>query len=248
MKGKRRRPRDPRDIGPAVQGWLVLQRARIAKKRHPDLGEVSPYCFYATKLRFQDLAFDIGANHGDQAVLMVRRGARVVAVEPQVELAAQIVQRLPGVTVLAKAVGDRPGFAELHLAQERDDVASLDASWEENCDVPVAWKGAVKVPITTLDELIETYGEPRLVKIDTEGFEDRVLLGLSRPIEHVLFEVHASVPEVASRAFERLEQLGRYEYSVMWPQTWAFHVKSQRAEQILAELPVIADVYARRLG
>jgi hypothetical protein len=150
--------------------------------------------------------------------------------------------------VLAKAVGDRPGHGELHVAHERDDVASLDASWDANCDVPVTWKSSVQVPVTTLDELIGFYGEPRLVKIDTEGVEDRVLLGLSRPIEHVLFEVHASIPDVASRAIQKLEQLGDYEYSVMWPQSWKFHRQGQQADEVLADLPILGDVYARRLG
>jgi hypothetical protein len=66
----------------APRGWLALQRARVARERHPELGEVSAYCFYATRLRFRDLAFDIGANRGEHMRQMLNRGARVVAVEP----------------------------------------------------------------------------------------------------------------------------------------------------------------------
>lgn len=236
------------DINPALRGWFVLQRARLARKRHPDRGEISPYCLYATKLRFRDLAFDIGANRGDHAKLMAARGARVVALEPQPVLAAQLARSLPGATVLPMAAGGEHGLAELHLAGERDDVASLDANWPDHCDVDVTWQSSVKVPLTTIDQLIDDYGEPTLLKIDTEGFEDRVLRGLSRPVEHILFEVHASIPDVASRAFERLEELGHYEYAMMWPQSWQFHREGQRADEILADLPVLGDVYAHRIG
>lgn len=236
------------DINPALRGWLVLQRARLAHKRHPGRGEISPYCLYATKLRFGNLAFDIGANRGDHTKLMLARGAKVVALEPQPSLAAQLAQRLTNATVLAMAAGDAPGQAELHLAAGRDDVASLEASWANHCDVPLTWENSVQVPVTTVDRLIHDHGEPTLLKIDTEGFEDRVLRGLSRPVEHILFEVHASIPHVASSAFERLGELGHYEYSMMWPQSWQFHRERQRAGEILADLPVLGDVYAHRIG
>src|SRR4051794_25345567 len=117
------------DAEPAVRGWLALQRARLAHKRHPDLGEISAYCFYATKLRFRDLAFDIGANRGAHTAQMVNRGARVVAIEPQARLAAHLAERLRSATVLRMAVSDEPGQAVLHHFREGDVFGSLDPRW-----------------------------------------------------------------------------------------------------------------------
>jgi hypothetical protein len=37
-----------------------------------------------------------------------------------------------------------------------------------------------------------------VVKIETEGSEDKVLAGLSRPIDQFLFEVHAELRDVAA--------------------------------------------------
>src|SRR5437764_12320475 len=104
-----------RDVTRAVRGWLALQRARLAQKRHPELGEVSAYCFYATRLRFGQVAFDVGANHGAHTAMMVNRGARVVALEPQAKLAAQLADRFPTATVLPVAASDHPGEAQLPL-------------------------------------------------------------------------------------------------------------------------------------
>src|SRR5947209_18142974 len=97
------------DANDAFRGWMTLQRARLVRLRRPELGEVSEYCFYATKLRFRDLAFDIGANRGVHMRQMLNRGARVVAVEPQADLAAQLTKRFPSATVLQAAVIDHPG-------------------------------------------------------------------------------------------------------------------------------------------
>jgi FkbM family methyltransferase len=232
-----------RDLRPAAGGWLALQRARLAHKRHPEMGEISGYCFYATKLRFGQLAFDVGANHGQHAVHMLRRGARVVAIEPQADLALELSTRFPRMIVLATAVSDAPGQGALHIPSESDDLASLDASWAEHCEIPLTWKGTVQVPVTTLEALIEAYGQPALVKIDTEGFEHRVLRGLSRPVDQVLFEVHAALPDVAAEALQRLDELGRYAYSVAPLNSWQFRQTSR--QQLLADLPIAADVYAR---
>jgi FkbM family methyltransferase len=237
-----------RDVETGVRGWFMLNRARLAQRRHRELGEVSGYCFYSTKLRYGDLAFDIGANHGGATRIMLNRGAKVVAVEPQAELAAEISERCPSATVLPIAISNEPGEAVLYLDRDFDGVASLDASWAEHCDVPVNWANSVQVRVTTLDELIDTYGEPKLIKIDTEGVEDRVLQGLSCPVEHVLFEVHRSIPDVASRVFERLENLGHYRYSMMCLHNWEFARLGHRPEELLGDLPVMGDVYARRVA
>jgi FkbM family methyltransferase len=229
-----------RDIKPAVRGWVALQRARLAHRRHPDLGEISAHCFYATKLHFRDLAFDIGANAGGHTAAMLSRGARVVAVEPQSELADQLTQRFPAATVLPVAVSDTPGQAVLHLVRESDDLASLDPGWHES------WHDSTPVPVTTLDKLIDEYGEPSFVRIDTEGFDHRVLQGLTRPIEHILFEVNVARRREAAEAFTRLEELGHYEYRMSRLGSWLFSAH-QRPEEILADLRDWGAVYARRL-
>lgn len=246
-------PQLRRDLTDAVRGWLALQRARIARARHPELGEISPYCFYATKLRFRQLAFDIGTNHGQHLEYMLRRGAKVVAVEPQAQLAASLAERFPTATVLQAAVSDEPGEAMLHLFHESDEWASLDAAWGGVAGPPIGYVAdfvrSERVLVTTLDHLIDEYGEPVLVKIDTEGFDHRVLRGLSRPIEHILFEVNHARLEEAAEALDRLEQLGRYEYRMVPYQTWNYSDPKRPREILanLAELPDWGNVYARRI-
>jgi FkbM family methyltransferase len=231
----------------AVRGWIMLQRARVAQVRHRDLGEVSAYCFYARRLRYRDLAFDIGANNGIHSQLMLARGARVVAVEPQRELVRKIVARCPrGVVIVPMAVGDTPGQATLHTASAEDTVASLDPRWPH-----ITPDGSERVDVTTLDALIDQYGEPALIKIDTEGFDHRVLQGLSRPVRQILFEVSADRPDDASQALARLQELGRYEYRCEQMGSWMFG-PVEAPESIVRHLGacgagIWGNVYARRV-
>lgn len=228
----------------------MLQRARIARWRHPSLGEVSGYCFYATRLQFGDLAFDVGANHGQHAIDMLRRGARVVAIEPQRELAAELARRFPHAEVLPVAVGDAPGEAILHVANN-DHVSSLDPTWAEHLPFEVGRGRCEPVQVTTLDALISRYGVPAVVKIDTEGYDHRVLRGLSQPIRHVIFEINQAYPDRAREAFARLTALGRYAFygaplTEVGASSWIFR-EPQEPEGIIASVP-LGDVYARQLG
>jgi FkbM family methyltransferase len=188
-----------------VTGAAVHLRAIVGRGQ-------SAQGFYARRLRYGDLAFDIGANAGVHTAAMVMRGARVVAVEPQPELATAL-ERIPKTTVVRAAISDQHGEAVLHTASAHHQHATLSDSWVRAGDV--LFDGSRAVPVTTLDSLIGRFGTPRLVKIDVEGLEDRVLAGLSTPVEHVLFEMHRSLLEVAERALARLDSLGRYEYRLM---------------------------------
>jgi hypothetical protein len=84
-----------------------------------------------------------------------------------------------------------------------------------------------------------------VVTIGTEGSEDKVLAGLSRPINQSVFEVHAELRDGAAGAFARLEELGVYEYRVMEREPWRFSGPTAAAA-ILEHLPDWGDVYARR--
>ena len=151
--------------------------------------------------------------------------------------------------MLQTAVSDEPGTAVLHLVPEDDTTASLDPGFVATARPGLfPWSDQEHVPLTTLDRLIDAYGEPTLVKIDTEGFEHRVLRGLGRPIKHILFEVHAALSDQAAEAFERLDNLGRYEYSVSSGKSWLFPEGPQSSQRILSNLPAQGDVYARRVG
>lgn len=131
-----------------------------------------------------DLCFDVGANNGIKSEVMLKLGAKVIAFEPQQDCIREIQARLgrpAALTLVAKAVGAAPGEAVLFTSQSNT-AASLLPNWQGEAT------GSVRVPITTLDEAIATYGRPKFCKVDVEGFEPEVFKGLSQPIPLISFE------------------------------------------------------------
>lgn len=171
---------------------------------------------YAHFLGPGDLAFDIGSHVGDRVASFRRLEARVVAVEPQPALAATLrllFSRDPAVTVEALAVGAAPGTATLHLNPANPTVSTLStalitaapgaAAWRDQ-----RWTARREVRVTTLDALIARHGRPSFIKIDVEGLEDRVLVGLGAPVPALSFEVTTLQREVGLAALARCRALG----------------------------------------
>lgn len=206
------------------------------------------------------LAFDVGAHVGDQTASFRRLGARVVAVEPQpaaMRALRLIHGRDVGVTLVPAAAGARPGRAQLHLNTRNPTVSSLSPAfvaaavgaprWEDQ-----VWDAATEVPVVTLDSLVARHGAPDFVKIDVEGYEDRVLAGLSTPLSAFSFEFTTHCREIALRCVAILEGLAPYEFNVSLGETHELVLpgwgEADFARAWLEAVPAEAnsgDVYAR---
>lgn len=209
-----------------------------------------------------ELVFDVGAHLGDRTAAFVALGAKVVAVEPHPDLLPwlrRIVGRRPSVTVIPEAAGAEVGSARLALSDATPTLSTLAGEWRERIVRRnptfrgARWDREVEVSVTTLDALIDRYGEPSFCKIDVEGHEAAVLDGLSRPLEALSFEFVAGGLEVASECIRRLGTLGEYDFNAI-PGEGRDYVRREwmNDQEMLTWLDEGAggassgDVYARR--
>ncbi len=137
-----------------------------------------------------DLVFDIGANIGQYTLPFSQRvGAtgRVISFEPNPEV-MQILQlnlmmnHLSNVTAVAQAMGKEAGHA--HLG-----IDTMTGGRMSSIVQPERFDATHIVEQTTLDEAVQHYGIPHLVKMDVEHAEALILEGVETPsiYRHTLF-------------------------------------------------------------
>lgn len=219
---------------------------------------------YAPFVAPGDLVFDVGAHLGDRTAAFAALGGKVIALEPQPDLLPwlrRLVGRDPRVVIREEAVGREIGTARLAVSEATPTLSTLAHGWRERIvhENPtfrdVRWDRFVEVPVTTLDALIATHGEPRFCKIDVEGHEAETLAGLSRPIEALSIEFVSGSLDVAVACVRRLETLGRYQFNAVLGEGRSFEMPEWRgADEVVRWLEAGADgassgdLYARLEG
>ncbi len=159
---------------------LVIQRSMTGAtgNLYCGLHEFTDMGFLLHFLRSDDLFVDVGANIGSYTVLAGGHvGAKVVSVEPvpktfeYLKTNIAINQISEKVMVYNFALGNEKGH--LSFTSTLDTMNHVATGTEDNI---------IRVPVETLDAILEKEQEPVLLKIDVEGFETNVLKGASQTL------------------------------------------------------------------
>ena len=206
---------------PPVQNVWYWYLRRIGRRDIADL--------YRQFISAGDLCFDIGANIGEVSQVMLDLDARVVAVEPQSESVETLRKRFAGkqnFTLIPKAAGSAAGSGELMVCalsycstMSSEFVEAVTESGRLPRDV-FHWDEVREVPVTTIDELIQTYGLPVFTKIDVEGLEAEVIKGCSHKLKIVSLEFTPERLQPALDCVEMLGKLGEVEFNYSVESEW----------------------------
>ncbi len=173
--------------------------------------------FYAQFVSPGDLCIDVGAHVGNRVRAWRSLGARVVAVEPQ-PLMVSTLERFfgsdPLVEILPIGLADAPGKLTLHINTRNPTITSFSQGWVDAFSriESSPFDDQVDVAVSTLDLLFADRGTPAFCKIDVEGFEDKVLAGLSTPVPVLSFEAFPLEVERSLVCIDKLMALGEYQF------------------------------------
>ncbi|MDZ4255626.1 MAG: FkbM family methyltransferase [Sulfuritalea sp.] len=185
---------------------------------------------------------DVGANIGQFAVASSRlfQGAEVFPVEPDPQVAEQLRKNvgLPVArNIRVTAVGDSVGNATFHVNRDPQVSSLLPLGKDRIESFPgSSVVGEITVPVTTLDVLFDgiALAEPILLKIDVQGFEDRVIAGAGvflKRVRWVLMEVSFSQLYEGERDFEAMVELLR-KHGFRFVRPMNFHISPKTGEII----------------
>ena len=177
--------------------------------------------FYLRVIKPGDLVFDVGANIGQRSEIFAQLAQKVIAIEPQPNCVRHLKSRFRfnrRVVIQEVALGDKPG-EETMWQSNSPGISSMSRRFIDTMGSGVfrdeKWDKEIKVKTKTLDDLIDTFGLPAFMKIDVEGYELKVLQGLTAAVPLISFEYSPEMMDEARNCAQRLQQIStdyRYNY------------------------------------
>lgn len=232
--------------------WFNPEAALVLKKQE---------LFYKTLLQLRKvnsrLIFDIGANEGFLTALFIHTADRVIAVEPS-PMNARILRnrfrRQKTVEIIEKAISDHVGTAFLFMEKRGTAFHTLNNQWKVLLESGSHnFKADFNAPITvstlTLHSLIEQFGCPLLLKIDTEGLERQVLSSLTQAVPLIVFE--AILPEfledtvAAIRHLRNIDPQAVFNYAIDYTIAYDQSMSADAFESTLRLVKQPVDILVR---
>ena len=160
-----------------LAGPRVLLKRQVSRdwlKGEPELHFVQLFCCDSGEF------LDVGANTGVYSAIAARHAKRVVAMEPNPDVAGKLSRALPSnVEVVSAAASDHAGTASLLVPLQDGKDVSTRASIEQHANPGFAQR-RVEISVQTIDSL--KFESLTAIKIDVEGHEFAALHGAAETI------------------------------------------------------------------
>lgn len=142
------------------------------------LHEYNDMTFLLHFLRDEDLFVDIGANIGSYTILASAHvGAKTFSFEPVPSTFSHLTNN-----IFINQVSDRVSAFNIALGSQQGSVNFTSSFDTVNHVANQDETNTIKVPIQTLDDILNNKIMPILIKIDVEGFETEVIKGASKTL------------------------------------------------------------------
>jgi len=131
------------------------------------------------------LVFDLGAHRGEDTDFYLKLGYRVVAVEANPALVAELEERFRDairrgeLVVVGRAIGEREGTIRFFVNRTISVWGTADPAWAERNRKLGADSEEIAVECVRLPDLIRRHGCPHYLKVDVEGADMQCVRSLA---------------------------------------------------------------------
>ena len=186
-----------------------------------------------------DLFFDIGAHLGEKSKKILNKNLKIVMLEPLPQCVKQLKENFrnnKNVEILEKAVGRTSGNMTLEVNSKMPTISTMAKHWKIGRFSDQKWDQKISVEVITLDHLIKIYGLPNYIKIDVEGFELDVLLGLSQKAGIISFEFTSEFLDQSIKCLNHLKKIGYSEFNLSIGESRKFFFEWSNADNLILNL------------
>lgn len=196
--------------------WPYVDMGKVSSHDLITLDEIILFRFYSINRARYRTVFDIGANIGLHSIVLSRLDYTVYAFEPddghyRLLIKNAAANRCGNIQAFRKAVSDRSGVAEFLRVKANTTASHIAGSRD-------FYGGAKSLRVETIS--FDDVGvQPDLIKIDVEGHEKTVLLGIDRDQwkrADAIVEVHSSANAKAIFNYFRGTNINIFAQNLGW--------------------------------
>ena len=176
------------------------------------------------------ICFDIGANVGEWSLANKHNFDKIIAVEASSHTFRKLSRQtrfIKNIESVNKAVTDAKGIIDFFHAKHNL-FSTTNNNWLNNKDM--RFYGLQYTTITaqciSIDELIQLYGIPSLIKIDVEGGEFNTIKSLTSKVDTLCFEWTSEAESITHNCLDYLETIGFTEFFIQMHDNYLFRPKS----------------------
>jgi FkbM family methyltransferase len=172
--------------------------------------------------------FDIGSNIGKWSLSNVNYCKKIIAVEASPKTFQKLISTInnnPKIICLNYAVCNSDDEYINFYDSNVDTISTLNKDWldSENsrfykCDN----YNIINCKTIKIDNLIEIYGLPELIKIDVEGGEFHCVSSLTQKVKNICFEWASETNNITLLCLDHLEKLGYNEFSIQYEDNYTY--------------------------
>lgn len=172
------------------------------------------------------LLFDIGANIGKWALANITPGDSIIAVEASPITFSKLSASCnhPDITLVNYAICNNNGEDITFYQADCDTISTINKDWLTKDTMRFNNFGFKQITCKTMtmDNLIQLYGNPDLIKVDVEGGEYSCISSLSIKVPQLCFEWSSEVNDINFKCLDHLQTLGFKRFYLQFEDHYTF--------------------------
>jgi FkbM family methyltransferase len=173
--------------------------------------------------------FDIGANIGSWSLTNVNQCDKIISIEASPITFNKLVNNCKNdkITLLNYAICNNNGNDITFYHANCDVLSTLNKDWLTNKSSRFYNQPYTEIICKTksIDNLIEEYGMPDLIKIDVEGGEYECISSLTCKTKLICFEWASETNPITFKCIDHLSNLGYKQYYIQLNDDYLFRPK-----------------------